>query len=88
VEFGNRYLAGAVNGYEEVLLAFFGLNLGEIDMQVADGVVLELLFRRALPVFAQRQAADAVALEATMQRLDAAPAACKRDRCGIVACSA
>jgi len=88
VAFGKRYFAGAVNGYEEVLLAFFGLNLGEIDLQVADGVVLELLFRRALPVFAQRQAADAVALEATMQRLDAAPAACKRDRCGIVAFSA
>jgi hypothetical protein len=61
-------LLAEVNGYEEVLLAFFGLNLGEIDVPVADGVVLELLFRRALPVFAPRQAADAVALEATMQR--------------------
>jgi len=88
VEFGKRYFAGAVHGYEEVRLAFFGLHLGEIDLQVADGVVLELLFRRALPVFAQRQAADAVALEATRQRLDAAPAAWKRDRGGIVACSA
>lgn len=49
-------------------MAFFSLYFREIDVQVADGLVLELLFRRALPVFVQRQAADAVALETVVQR--------------------
>jgi hypothetical protein len=35
--------AGAVDGHKEVLTAFFGAHFGEIDVQVADGVVLELL---------------------------------------------
>ena len=67
VQFSKRHLAGTVNGHEEVLAAFFGLHLGKVDVQIANGVVLELLFRRALPVFAQRQAADAVALETAVQ---------------------
>ena len=32
VEFGEGHLAGAVNGHKEVLAAFFGLDLGEIDV--------------------------------------------------------
>ena len=68
VEFGKGHFAGAVNSHEEVLLAFFGPHFREIDGQVADRIVPELLFRRALPVFAQRQAADAVAVEAAVQR--------------------
>ena len=45
------------------------MHFGKINVQIADGVVLELLFRRALPLFAQRQAADAVALKtAAVQR--------------------
>jgi hypothetical protein len=63
VEFGKGHLAGAVDGHKKVLLAFFGLDLGKIDVQLADGVVLELLLRRALPILVQRQATDAVALE-------------------------
>ena len=81
VQPGKRRFAGAANGPEGVLAAFFGLRLGEIDAQVADGAVLELLPRRALPVFAQRQAAAAVALEAV-------GAGAERDKCGTVACSA
>ena len=53
MQFRKRHLAGTVNGHKEVLAAFFGLNPGKVDVQIADGVVLELLFRRALPVFAQ-----------------------------------
>ena len=61
--FGKRRLAGAVDGDEEVLLAFFGLQLRKIDVQLADGMVLKLLFRRALPLLAQGQSADAVPLK-------------------------
>ena len=57
MQLGKGHFAGAVDGHEEVLAAFFGVHFGEIDGQVADGVVLEFLFWRALPVFAQRQAA-------------------------------
>ena len=67
VQFGKRHLAGAVDGHKKVLLAFFGLDLGEIDVQVTDGIVLEFLFRRALPVFVQRQSADAVPLKTAVQ---------------------
>jgi hypothetical protein len=48
---GKRHFAGAVNGHEEVLAAFFGLPFRQIDGQITDGVLLEFLFRRALPIF-------------------------------------
>ena len=44
------------------------LDLGKIDLQVANRMVFEFLFRKALPVFVQGQAADAVALETAVQR--------------------
>ena len=50
-----------------VLLACFGLGFGEIDVPVTDGVFLESLFRRALSLRAQRQAAAAVPLETPVQ---------------------
>ena len=68
VKFGKRPFASAVDGPAEVLLAFFGLDFGKIDGQVAHRIIFEFLFRWALPVFAQRQAADAVALETAGQR--------------------
>ena len=40
-----------VQGPEEVRAAFFGLPLDEVDGQLADGLVLAFLFRRALPRF-------------------------------------
>ena len=40
MQLSKRHLAGAVDGDEEVLAAFFGLDLGKIDVQVADGIVL------------------------------------------------
>ena len=61
--FGKRRLAGAVDGDEEVLAAFFGLQLRKIDVQLADGMVLKLLFWWALPLLAQGQSADAVPLK-------------------------
>ena len=67
VEFGKHHFTGAVDGHEEILLALLGLHFGEIDVQIADGMVFEFLFRRSLPVFTQRQAADAVALKAAVR---------------------
>jgi len=62
VQLGKRYFAGAVDGHKQVLAAFFGLLLGKIDVQVADGIVLELL-RSTLPILAQGQSANAMALK-------------------------
>ena len=53
---------------KQVLLAFFGLEFGKIDVQVADGVVFELLFAARRSVHHRRQTADAVALKAAVQR--------------------
>lgn len=52
---------GAVNGHKEILAAFFDLHFGKITVQIADWVVARFLFRKALPVFVQGQAANAVA---------------------------
>ncbi|GAB3734498.1 hypothetical protein GCM10027594_16060 [Hymenobacter agri] len=51
MRFGKVHFAGAVDGHEEVLLALLRLDFGKVDAQLADGVVLKLLFRRALSVF-------------------------------------
>ena len=59
-------LGGAVDGDEQVELAFFGPHLGDVDVEVADRVALELLLRR-LVALDLRQPADAVALQAAMQ---------------------
>jgi hypothetical protein len=65
LQLGEGQLAGAVNGYEEVLAAFFGVDFGKIHVQIANGIVLEflLLFRR----FRAGQPADAVALKQAVQ---------------------
>ena len=60
-------LGGAVDGDEQVELAFGGSHLGDVDMEVADRIGLELLLG-GLVAFDLRQAADAVALQAAMQR--------------------
>jgi hypothetical protein len=67
LQLGKGRFAGAVNGPEQLLAAFFGLHFRKIDVQVADGVVLNLLSGHAQPIFRQGQAADAVALKATVQ---------------------
>ena len=42
-QLSDRELAGPVDAYEEMELALDCLNLGNIDMEEADGVALELL---------------------------------------------
>ncbi|GAC1601177.1 MAG: hypothetical protein NVS3B25_28960 [Hymenobacter sp.] len=51
LQFGKSRFAGAVNGPKQIRATFFGLALGKIDMQIADGVVFELLFGHAQPAF-------------------------------------
>ena len=41
VQLGKGQLAGAVNGHEQIPLAFCRLHLGEIEVQVAQGLVLK-----------------------------------------------
>ena len=47
---GEGELGGAVDGDKEVELALGGAHLGEIDVEVADGIHLELLLGRTLAV--------------------------------------
>ena len=60
-------LRGPVDGHEEIELALLGAHLGDVDVEVADRIALELLLGRLVAVDL-RQAADAVALQAAMQR--------------------
>src|SRR4051812_16417708 len=66
VQLNEGILGGPVHGHEEVQLAFLGANLGNIDVEVADGIALE----RLLGGFVAgdlRQSADAMALKASVQ---------------------
>ena len=76
VQFGESKLAGAINGYKQIKLALFGPHLGDIDMEIADGLS-ELLFR-VLVAFDFRHAADAVTLKTEVGRSASAswPKAC------------
>jgi len=56
-----RRFGGAVDRDEEIGLALSGTGLGDIDMQIAQRIVLEGLFLTAR--LRARQLADAVALE-------------------------
>lgn len=56
-------LARSIDGHEETELAR-GLHLGDVDMEVADRVVLEF---RLIVAFDFGQAADPLALQAAMQ---------------------
>ena len=69
MQFGKGDFAGSVNGHKQLLLAFLDLYLGEVDVQVADGVVLELLLllRRNFPISAQGQSTGAVTLKTAVQ---------------------
>ena len=59
-------LAGAIDSDIEIELAFSGLELSDVDMEIADRISLEL-FLRGLAAFDLWQSADAVALKAAMQ---------------------
>jgi hypothetical protein len=60
-------LAGPVDGDEQIELALDGLHLGDVDMEEPDRVGFELLPGRLVAVDV-RQPADAVALQAAVQR--------------------
>ena len=65
-QLNERELAGAIDRDIEVELAFGGLELGDVDVEIADRISLEL-FLRGTTAFNLRQSADAMALEAAMQ---------------------
>jgi len=66
-ELGHGERARAVDADEQVKLAFGGLNLGDVDMEEPYGVALELRPFR-LVTSDIRQARDAMALQAPVQR--------------------
>lgn len=58
MQFDEGELRGAIGGDEHVQLALLGAHLGDVDVEVADRIGLELLLRRPV-AFDSRQAADA-----------------------------
>ena len=48
-------LAGSIDGYKEIELALLSPHLGDIDMEVADRVLLELLLRNALALISGKR---------------------------------
>lgn len=67
MQFDKGELAGSVDCHEQTQLAFGGLNLGDVDVEVADRVGFELSLR-FLVAGHLRQPADPVALQAAVQR--------------------
>jgi hypothetical protein len=49
-EFDHSELGSSIDGYEEIELALGGSHLGQIDVEEADGVALELLSLRPVAV--------------------------------------
>jgi hypothetical protein len=66
MQFGVGKLRCPVNGDEKIEPTFTGLNLGNINMKVADGVGLECLFPELFS-FNFRSAGDAMTLQTPMQ---------------------
>ena len=58
VQLGESELGGTVNRHKQVQLAFFGLDLGNVKVKIADGIRFEPAFLRLLGDL--WQAADAV----------------------------
>jgi hypothetical protein len=78
VHLGEGKFAGAVDGHEQVELALFGPDLGDVDVKVANRVALEGLLGLFPPTSGNR-----LTPWRWRQRCSA-----ERVRCGIVACSA
>ena len=70
--------ARPINGYEEMELAFGGLYLGDVDMEVADRELLNFLFGTTSPVASGRREMS----WRCRQRCND-----ERLRCGMVACN-
>ena len=66
MQLGEGELRGSVDGHEEIELAFLGADFGNVDVEVADGIGLELALP-GLGVFHLREPGDVVALQTTMQ---------------------
>ena len=66
-ELRNSEFAGSVNGNKEIELAFLCSDLGNIDVEIANRVSLELLPFWLVTVHF-RQPGNAVALKTAMQR--------------------
>ena len=64
---GKSKLAGAIHGDKEPELAFLGPDLSEINVEVADGIGLELLLGPGGMTLQFWQPADAVTLKTAMQ---------------------
>lgn len=67
MQLGIGELGGAIYRHEQAEFAFLRVYFGNVDMEVADGILFELLLR-GLVAFHFRQAADAMALITSMQR--------------------
>lgn len=67
MQFDESELRGSVDRHEHVQLTLFGADLCDVDVEVADRVALELPLRR-LVALDIRQSADAVTLQAAVQR--------------------
>jgi len=67
VQFGEGELGGPVDCYEQVELSLGGPHLGDVDVEEADRVALELRAQRLVAV-GLGQPRDAMTLEATVQR--------------------
>src|SRR5258706_13157225 len=65
-QLGKDEFAWAINGHEEVKLAFFGSHLGDVDVKEADWIGLKLLFW-LLIAFNFREPADVTALKQPVQ---------------------
>ncbi len=67
MDLGKGKLGGAVNRHGQVKFAFFCSALGDIDVKVADRILLEFALLWWL-LGHLRQTADAMSLQTTMQR--------------------
>ena len=67
VQLDEGELGGSVDRDEQVKLALFGANLGDVDVEVADRVALELPLGGLL-AFDPGQPRNAMALQAAVQR--------------------
>ena len=66
-ELSDRELGSSIDGDEEIELALRGLHFGDVDVEEADRIGLELP-PRLFVAFHLGQSADAVALQTALQR--------------------
>jgi hypothetical protein len=66
IQFGIDKLGDSVNGNEQLQLTFFSADLGNVDVKIADGILLETLFLR-LRIGHLGQATNAGSLQPAMQ---------------------